>query len=524
MLRASRQSQAGSQKALAGQPFTIPFPTGGLNATDNFTELKPTEAVTLVNWFPEASYGTFRNGSASWKSTGTGAAVPSLLPWYNPAGTDKLFAGAATALYDVSTSGGTGPSVVTGLTNVFFQWTNFTTPGGSYLVACNGADHVQNFDGTTWTNPSITVATDTTFANVLSFKQRLWFGQINTLNLWYLPTASIAGAATQFPLGAVFRLGGQIMCMGSFSYDAGDGPDDYMAIITSNGEVAVYQGTDPSSVNTFSLTGLFSCGPPIGRRCMVRLNGDLAILTSDGVISMQALLQFDRASDQKAAFTAKIQTLFSQIAQTIGTTGTAANGWSISLYPQARYCIVNYPNTTTNQYQFIMNTVTGAWTQFKGMAANIWATAQGNLYFGGNDGNVYQANTGYTDSGSNINTDLKAAWSLLNAPGKKTVPLIRPLLQAGSGFSYALRINWDFDDTAPANLINPPVNSGAVWGSMIWPWVWAGTSPVLQWRGGGGYGTWAAVRMIAANNGQPVIANGFTLMVNPGVNQSGAIL
>src|SRR6185503_2024128 len=99
-----------------------------------------------------------------------------LMVWNNSNGTDKLFAGAGTSLFDVSVSGGSvGAAVVTGLTNVDFQWTSMTTSAGNYLVACNGADHVQNFDGTTWTNPTITGATDTTFVNVIEFKQRLWF-------------------------------------------------------------------------------------------------------------------------------------------------------------------------------------------------------------------------------------------------------------------------------------------------------------------------------------------------------------
>ncbi len=103
-----------------------------------------------------------------------------------------------------------------------------------------------------------------------------------------------------FPLGAIFHRGGYVIGIGSFSNDAGEGPDDYLCFITNNGEVAVYQGTDPDSASTFALVGRFSVGMPIGRRCTVRVNGDLGIITQDGIVSMQAALRFSRESIQKA--------------------------------------------------------------------------------------------------------------------------------------------------------------------------------------------------------------------------------
>jgi hypothetical protein len=77
---------------------------------------------------------------------------------------------------------------------------------------------------------------------------------------------SVGGAATEINLGSVFRLGGCIMACYTWTIDAGNGADDHFVILSSNGEVAVYRGTDPSDATAWSIVGVFVLGRPIGRR------------------------------------------------------------------------------------------------------------------------------------------------------------------------------------------------------------------------------------------------------------------
>lgn len=516
MLRAARQTKAGAALAQISAVGNVPAPTGGLNARDGLTGMGPTDAALLENWFPEAQYVVPRGGTALW-STPTALPVRTLLTWYGGTTLDKIFAGSGTAIYNVSVQGAASTPVVTGLTNPNFQWTNITTPGGNFLIVCNGADSVRLYDGTTWTTPAITGVASSTLINVFPFKQRLWFAQVGTLSAWYLPAASIAGAAVEFPLGSVFRKGGFIMALGSFSQDAGDGMDDYLSIITSNGEVAVYQGIDPNSSNTFGLVGIFNTGKPIGRRCMARVNGDLAIVTQDGVISMQALLQFSRESDQKATITGKIQTLFGNAAKAYSQNF----GWQILIYPPARYCVVNYAVVAdTQQRQFVMNTVTGAWTTFSNLNAGCWTSANDRLYYGGNAGSVFEANTGMSDAGGNINLDVQTAWrDFSNIEGfgnKKMFTAVKPLMLTGGGLSYQLGIDVDFASQAQTGAVAALPITGAVW-PMVWPWVWGGNSLVdSRWRAAGGIGVWSSVRMRASVNGASCQLNAFNVLMQRG--------
>lgn len=511
MLYPAVVTRKGRAQRQISSAFTVPAPTGGINASDAYTNMKPTDAINLVNVFPEANYVDVRRGYAV-QATGLISAVQTLLVWNGSTGADKLFGAAGSVIYDATTTG-PATSAVTGLTNAKWQWTNIKTAGGQYLVCCNGADSVRNYDGTTWTTPAITVATSSTLVNVCQFKERLWFAQINSLDLWYLPTQAIAGAAVSYPMGSVFRRGGYVVGLGSFSRDAGLGPDDFFAIATSNGEVAVYQGTDPSSATTWALVGMFDIGKPIGRRSMARLNGDLAIITQDGIISMQAALQFDRSAGQRAAITAKIQTLFGQFSRNYYTNF----GWQPCVFPKARYLIVNVPAVAdSSQTQLVMNTVTGAWCQFNNMNAGCWATANDLLYFGGNSGIVYQADSGYLDDASNITWEIQTAWQLHGGDANKRFTMVQPIMLTGGGVEFAMGVDVDFYTETPVGVLTTPTLTGAVW-PFTWPFTWGGDNALdARWRSVGSIGIWSSIHQTGVIKGGSCQINSYNLVAQRG--------
>jgi hypothetical protein len=78
---------------------------------------------------------------------------------YAGVSTQKLFAAAGTAIYEVDT-----PTAVNNftITNDKLQYVNFSNTSGDYIVACNGTDAVSVYDGTSW----FSMATTTTAATV----------------------------------------------------------------------------------------------------------------------------------------------------------------------------------------------------------------------------------------------------------------------------------------------------------------------------------------------------------------------
>ena len=135
---------AQQRKALTA---SIPSPIGGWNARDSLAAMQPADAVQMVNWYPTPSDIMVRKGYTK-HATGITGEVESVMN-YGAATTQKLMAAAGTVIYDVTTAGA-ATSVQTGMTNARFQHVMVSTGGGTFLVACNGADPVMIYNGTYW--------------------------------------------------------------------------------------------------------------------------------------------------------------------------------------------------------------------------------------------------------------------------------------------------------------------------------------------------------------------------------------
>jgi hypothetical protein len=401
-----------------------------------------------------------------------------------------------------------GTAVVTGLSSSRFIWTNFATSGGNFLVICNGVDSVRNYNGTVWSIPSITVVASSTLSYVFQFKSRLFFLQKDTSKAWYLPADSIAGAATALNIGAELRLGGTVVAGGSFSHDAGNGPDDYCAFISSEGEVVIYAGTDPGSATTWALVGIFRIGRPIGNRCLVKIGGDLAVLTQDGMIALSSALQIDRSVEQKAAFTANIRTAF---ASQYGSTGTL-HGWEVHTWAKGHMALVNVPlSESTLSQQYVMNTLTGAWARFTNINSLCWAISQDNFYFGTPDGYIMRFGEAGSDNGEDINAICIGAFSDMKNPGViKHAKTALVFARAAGSFQLGVNILSDFrvSSTATSTAAFSLTSDGPLWDVALWDeatWAEDAETVVNQaWMGIAGSGHYLApVVLTVANETDP---------------------
>src|SRR6185503_31253 len=193
------------------------------------------------------------------------------------------------------------------------------------------------------------------------------------------------GAATVLDLTGVFNKGGSLQAAAAWSRDGGQGPDDYISFITTHGEVAIYSG-DPGA--NFELAGVYEMGAPIGRRCVTKVGPDVGVVCVDGVVPLSRAINTDRAAILNASITAKIQPVMNQSARD----WKANFGWQLTSYARGTRAILNVPVTANSeQRQYVMNTVTGAWCRFLGENANAWEVWQDRLFYGGNAGQVVEA-------------------------------------------------------------------------------------------------------------------------------------
>jgi hypothetical protein len=479
---------------------------GGWNARDVLSNMEPTDAVYLTNWFPGTSSVVQRQGYSQ-QSTGLGAQVESIFS-YAGGSTIKLFGVAGGKIYNCTAGGAVGAADVSGLSNSRFQYVNVATSGGNFMLCVNGADKLRGYTGSAWYadgdgTHDISGVDTRNVIGINLFKNRVWLIENNSLNAWYLPTSAIAGAAVAFPLQGVAKLGGYIMAMGTWTMDAGYGVDDQAVFITSRGEVIVYRGTDPANASTWALVGVWHLGSPIGRRCFVKFGGDLLLISQDGIAPMSTALQSDRL-DQRALLTNKIQSAISEAVTDYGSNF----GWQIIPFPKANQLYLNVPILEGNsQQQYVMNTITKSWCNFTGWNANCWELYNDNLYFGGN-GFIGQAWNGYSDNGANIQTNGKQAFNYCGNPTSyKRWTLMRPMLLSNGIPTFACSIDVDFQDVDPSGSLPFAANSYAVWdasgASSQWDTaIWGGDLGIIRsWQGVTGMGDCCAPRLKTASSG-----------------------
>lgn len=455
---------------------SIPAPVGGLNAVDAIAEMPETDAVVLDNWFPRPSDVLLRSGYTAWK-TGFTHWVESLMPYSNATG-EKLFAASGTAFYDATASGAVGGAVVTGLTNARWESTNVATPGGQFLYAANAVDPPELYDGTTWvaitaiSTPAITGVTTTKLRCPTVWKNRVWFIENASLNAWYLPTQSVGGLAAKWDLGTIFRLGGTLATICTASISTSSTFDDYIAFVTTEGEVAVYAGTDPAQAGLFVLQGVYRIGKTVGRRCFFKSGADTILICSDGLVSLSRLVTEGRGK--------KEETISYKIMNDINNAVALYKnnfGWQGVLHPLGNKIIVNVPTVEdARSYQYVMNTINGSWCTF-GRLDSPWnaacfAVLGDSLYFGSGTF-VAQADTGQSDNLTVITGSCLPAFSYFKSDRNKFFTGARIIFNSDGPVMPAVALNTDFNIQAPTGFLSYNNAGGSPWNTSPWntsPW------------------------------------------------------
>jgi len=481
----------------------VPSPIGGWDSLSPLAVMEPKYAASMTNWVPRTGWIEIRGGYNTWvahaSTVNPGTAVETLMAYRPKAnnGVQSLFAASGTTISDVTTNG-IASDVVTSKSGARYQYVNFTPSlGSSYLLAVNGLDTgVVSYNGTTWSNTSITGTSTGIFANINIFKRRVWLIEPSSTIAWFLGTDAISGSASSQDIGPFLSKGGYLMAMGTWTIDGGNGPDDLAVFMSSEGQAVVYKGTDPSNVNAWALVGVFDLPKPIGRRCFYRLGSDLMLITEQGVLPISQALPLDSSSVRNVALTNRIQNSMQEAA----TAYINNFGWQFIAFPQQSLLFLNIPQVeNSTQIQFVQNALTGAWTAFNGWNANCFEIFNGSLYFGDNLGGVNLAYAGGLDKVSPIVADVKCAFNYLDEPGRiKNANLVRPFLVADGTLTPTIQIDVDFESStvsAPVTILTP---TGAVWDASAWDSsLWStGVSTVLNWLSCNALGTALAIRMI----------------------------
>ena len=459
---------------------TLVAPIKGWYVGSPLAQAPDQTAVLLENAFPEIDFVRARGGAAAYATGMPNAPVNTLMP-YRSSGTYKMFASCNGSIFDVSNPGAVGAALVTGLNpNAPFSYVQFSATGQQNLLAANGIDPVQIYNGTSWgTAPAITGLTGAPLNYLWVFQNNVWGLQPGSLDAWYLPGSTIGGPISIYPMAPIFSRGGQLIAGGTWTIETTSGLEFANVFVTDQGEVAIFAGTTPAL--TWTLQGVYKIPQPLGPRCLLQAGGDLAVMTAAGILAISQIQTMDEIALQNTAVTNAIQPAW----QAAVAARTGLSGWQIMEWPLKTMVVVNLPQVPSSiNTQFMANGRTGAWCRYVGWDAQCFEVGGlhlDQLLYGTSDGRVMQAETGGQDDGKTYTMTIFPSFSdmaktdygfpsLSQSAGRKQTKMVRPRLQTFGAVFPKVTMRVDYDQSipmAPAPAPGIPL-TGAQWGTAIW--------------------------------------------------------
>lgn len=455
-------------KSYAFQP-----PVRGIVLNEPLSNAKPGGARVLENWVATATGARTRGGCLKAATIGT---APVRRLWtFKSGNANELFASDDENIFNITSvaDDSTPPApAVENQSNGYYSTAQFGTAGGNYLYAVNGADDAQLYDGATWkpintlTTPAITGVGSSSLVFVWSFANRLFFVEKDSMNAWYLPVDSIGGAAQQFSLAGLFQEGGSLLYGGKWSMDSGDGLDDKCVFVSTEGEVAVFQGTNPSSAAEWQKVGVYKVTAPMGPNATMQAGGDLLMGVEDGIVPISQAVNKDAAALSLSAVSRNIEPEWKRqvpIRRSVP--------WEIMKWPSNNMMVVALPSADESipTLAFVANLETGAWSFFTGWDIQCMAHYSGVGYFGTRNGTVHQMEVTGSDDGMPFTCTYVALPDQMRTPGQyKTIESARATFSANIPFKPKISASMDFRIRLPTAPSSAADSSNDLWDQGLW--------------------------------------------------------
>lgn len=269
----AQRSGAGRQGLARSVAF--PLPTGGLFVEAKKSEVSGSYAATLRNW----------------KSTGTSLETRPQVG-YDARSTHVLqripFEFSANSFYITTFSGRAvgGGAVVK---RRFNGKADVAYISGQALIVDGLAAPVR-FDGSAFTTSVFTTSdgiNPNAFDGVLTHHDRPYFWKRGgPLDFYYGDVGAVQGELERFPLGRLGNITGSIADILSLTVDAGHGMNDTLCILTTTGQMILYEGLDPGDPADWRLVTRVQAAPPVSGKPFTAVGSDLWMITTSGIVSV----------------------------------------------------------------------------------------------------------------------------------------------------------------------------------------------------------------------------------------------
>lgn len=456
-----RQPVAQARFVRRARSRSVTAPVGGWNARDALAQMAPTDAVSLINFFPRQSDLVSRPGSLLFCDTGEAGKKIQTLIEHRYGVVSKMIAAVNGKLIDVSTA--TPSSLKTGMSNDYYVWDTL----GGYTFLANGVNNLQQFDGTTMADATFTGVTLSSLNFVEVYKNRIFAIEKNTQHMWYGGVGSVTGALTLFDFSVIGSYKGNLKVLARLKGDGGDGGnDDVFLAIFEGGDVVAYTGSDPSDPLNWSLLGQYKIGNPLSRFGIVDGDDNCYLLTSAGYVKLGEIAKYGQSAPERLAMSAKIQPAVLDDVSFIGP----SDDWKCHIWPGGQMFIVNVPRPASSRKYHVRNINTGAWCSFKDLKAYSWLVHATTCYYGDDNGKVHVFSFNYAnDNGAVVVADAQGAWNALQSAGyQKEVALVQVILQSSQRPPTMVTIGVDFQNLPITPYVTGDAGTFYYWDQCYW--------------------------------------------------------
>lgn len=451
----------------AGQSLPIPSPTLGMNSRDGVASLDPREARSIRNMIAENGRVVIRKGKTLHQTIPMVDAVGSMFT-HEGVSANVILAAAGGEIYDVT---GT-PDALTSASYTLDVWSidqlNDTT------IGVNGTDVPWAFDGTTVGATGLS-GSGLTIANLRTIhvvRDRIWFTEENSADVWYLSASAITGVLTKFNLSNQTKGG---YCVGIYGF----GP--YTVFVMSAGEIVTYSGDVQTD---FTFNKRYDAPRPVGYDPGKDIQGDLVIMTTAGTLPYEAIaagVSFDTSALQTWG---KIAPSWTSDFVTYG----ANPGWNCVFF--MGLVIFTVQTDTSESKQWCYNTKTKAWSFFDSLDGYQFTEFGGSLYFGDKGSGAIWINQGGTDDGAAIVGTIRHSFTYpFQSQVNGQFTLARLNVLASGTVTGQIQVDVDFGEQGIMATEYPLSTSGSGPWDGVWDGAWGEDGEALKlWSSVSGYG------------------------------------
>ncbi len=477
----------------------------------------PLTAVVMDNFYPTTRAIELRRGVTKEWTTGynapielmfeyIGSAVPEKFAVCNSAANMnpvilKLLAqGGLEVVYRYGTSPDYDDAIAIGRVS----FVEFGAVGSNFLIAVDGKNKGVVYDGSDWEAFTYDEIDSANLSYVWVHNGRVFFIENGSLNAWYLSSgvAPVADStitngettitpdtgATRLPLWGIFQKGGHLIFGGVWSSDSGAGLEDRCVFMTNKGEVAVYSGNDPGNINNWQLNGVYDIGNIISPYGFFHSGGDLTVLTDLGLVPMSAAVYKDPSQFKASSMSRAIEDALMK-----ATSDNRHGRWEIARWDSESMLVMSPAiGGPGNDYCYVSNLETGAWTRFTGWNIRTMRVMDNRLFFGDTDGNIFECFSGGDDDGAIIDGRVCFSFDYMESPGAyKSIKAIRPVWECDVAISGNIRVSVASDfspNFAAYDFAEDSIDEVelVLWNSALWGTNWVlGPSVVTLWDASG---------------------------------------